>query len=38
MAQRMICSYALRNGTYFVVNNARTFVTTGIAKILFSND
>lgn len=31
MALRTICTFALRSGTDFGVNNARTFVTTGTA-------
>lgn len=36
MALRTICAAALRTGTDLGVNNARTFVTTGIVTILFN--
>lgn len=34
MALRTVCAAALRSGTDLGVNNARTFVTTGIVTIL----
>ncbi len=36
MALRTVCAAVLRNGTDLGVNNARTFVTTGIVTILLN--
>ncbi len=36
MALRTVCAAALRTGTDLGVNNARTFVTTGIVTILLN--